>query len=159
MAIAGCAGSKWVQRATAAALKLSSDSESTVSIGNELLADIRYVFESQRVKKISTVDLIAALLEDQEMPWATYNRGKPISPRQLAKLLSGYGIKSKTVRFKNDTPKGYDAAQFEDAFTRYLSTPEHLPPCCNESPEAIPTEDSGLAAEKEVQEFTSVDDF
>ncbi len=133
LAIAGCAGPEWVQRATAAALKLSSVSESSVSIGNELLADVQHIFESKRVDKISTVDLLEALSEDPEMPWSTYNRGNPLSARQLGKLLSPYGIKSKTVRQKFGTPKGYDAAQFKDAWARYLATPENLPPQFNDS--------------------------
>jgi len=163
VAIAGCAGPEWVQRATAAALKLSSAGESSVSIGNELLADIQHIFETKRVHKISTVDLLDELSEDPEMPWATYNRGKPISPRQLSKLLSGYGIKSKTVRQKYGTPKGYDAAQFKDAWARYLATPESLSQQRNESVEAMDDEASSVVADvatkEEVQEFTSLDDF
>jgi hypothetical protein len=55
------------------------------------------------------------------MEWATYNRGRALTPRQLAKQLDIYGIKPKTVRQSdNKTPKGYEKAQFEDAFTRYL---------------------------------------
>ena len=136
LAIAECAGPDWVRRATAAALKLSCTAEERVSTGNELLADIQHVFESKQVEKIKTADLIAALESDEEMPWATYNHGKPITPRQLAKLLSGYGIKSKTVRFGNSTPKGYEASQFADAFARYLADPEDLPQRCNDSPDS-----------------------
>ena len=88
LAIAACAGEEWIQRANNAALALSAAGEQTVSIGNQLLADIQYIFESKRVDKISTSDLIDALILDEEKPWATYNRGKQFSPRQLAKLLS-----------------------------------------------------------------------
>ncbi len=137
LAIAGCAGPEWLERATAAALTLSVTEEQAVSTGNELLSDIQQVFESEKVEKIRTADLIAALLEDDEKPWATYNRGKPLSPRQLSKQLAGYGIKSKTVRFAHSTPKGYELSQFEDAFARYLAGPPTVPPQRNESPEAI----------------------
>ena len=130
LAIAGCAGTEWVQRATEVALKLSGPNEESVSTGNELLADIQRIFESKKEKgvtKISTRDLISELIADDELPWATYNRGKPISPRQLSKQLSFYGIKSKTVRFGVSTPKGYEYSQFVDAFARYLTPPENLP--------------------------------
>jgi hypothetical protein len=73
LAIASCAGDAWLARATAAALKLSGAAEKTQSTGNELLADIQHVFESKKLEKISTVDLIAALCEDEEGAWATYN--------------------------------------------------------------------------------------
>jgi len=57
---------------------------------------------------------------------ATYNRGKPITPRQVATLLKGYGIQSKTIRMTfNQTPKGYVVSQFQDAFKRYLETDGH----------------------------------
>lgn len=126
LAIASCAGPAWVSRATDAALKLSCDSISAPSTSNELLADIQQVFEYKQVHKISTIDLIAALLKDDEKSWSTYNRGKPLSPRQLAQKLAVYGIKSKTVRHGNATPKGYELEQFQDAFARYLASPGKL---------------------------------
>lgn len=132
LAIASCAGVEWLQRATQAALKLSNAAEKSVSTGNELLADIQYIFEAKRVDKISTVDLIAALVADEENPWATYNRGKPLTPRQLSNQLAGYGIHSKTVRMQyGSTPKGFDALQFKDAFARYLTAPSDLTPQSN----------------------------
>jgi len=66
-------------------------------------------------------DLITSLTNDDEKPWATYNRGHPICARQLSKQLAAYGIKSKTVRLgPHNTPKGYEPSQFDDAFARYL---------------------------------------
>jgi putative DNA primase/helicase len=130
LAIAECAGPEWVERATAAALRLSSASEQSTSTGNELLADIRDIIKGKRGPRISTADLIAALIRDTEKSWGTYNRGKPISPRQLAKQLSAYGIKPKTVRLGHDnTPKGYELSEFKDAFARYL------PPAAKEPPQ------------------------
>jgi putative DNA primase/helicase len=128
LAIAGCAGGEWVDRATAAALKLSGAGEKTVSTGNELLADIQHVFECKRVDKISTVDLINALCADDESAWATYNRGKQITFRQVSKQLSAYEISSKNIRIGHETPKGFERTQFADAFKRYLSVPLNLPP-------------------------------
>ena len=73
--------------------------------------------------------LIEKLTDDDELGWATYNRGKPITPRQMAKQLDVYGIKPKTVRQPKSamdphgsTPKGYYLADFKDAFARYLKT-------------------------------------
>lgn len=135
LAIAQCAGPVWVERATEAALVLSRKNEESVSTGNELLSDIQYVFESKGVDRISTADLITALIADDEKPWATYNRGKPLSPRQLSKQLAAYNIKTKTVRFKQATPKGFELAQFEDAFARYLSQTPPETKQRNETPE------------------------
>ncbi len=123
LAIAGTAGGDWINRAHNAALKLSNADELEQGIGNELLTDIKTVFDTKGVDKISTADLIVALCADDEAPWNTYNRGKPVSSRQIAKRLKGYGIKSKNVRIGYDTPKGFEREQFEEDFSRYLSPP------------------------------------
>jgi putative DNA primase/helicase len=96
-------------------------------MSNKLLADIQYVFEYKELEKISTVSLIEKLCEDEERPWATYNRGKQISPRQIAKYLAGYEIKSKTIRIGCETAKGFERSQFDDVFKRYLADPQNLP--------------------------------
>ncbi len=137
LAVASCAGDEWLDWAMKAALKLSGAGEKTVSTGNELLADIQHVFEIKRITKISTADLIAALCDDDESAWATYNRGKPITPRQVAKQLAAYGIASKNIRLgAYETPKGFELSQFLDAFVRYLVTPLNLPPHRHKSLEA-----------------------
>jgi putative DNA primase/helicase len=124
LAIATCAGSEWLAKATAAALKISaSSSEQADSAGNELLSDIQNVFESKRIDKISTADLIAALCDDEEAPWSTYNRGKPIVARQLKKQLEPYRIESKKIRIDFREVRGFEVSQFADAFMRYLTTP------------------------------------
>lgn len=137
LAVASCAGDAWLAWATAAGLKLSGAGEKTISTGNELLADIQQVFESKKVGRISTADLIAALCDDDESAWATYNRGKPITPRQVARQLAAYGIASKTIRLGTfETPKGFELSQFLDAFVRYLATPQNLPQHPQQSLEA-----------------------
>ncbi len=120
LAIAECAGSEWVNRANQVALKLSA-SDKTTSISNELLADIQETFEIKHINKISTADLINALTEDTEKSWATYNRGRPLSPKQLAKKLKDYGIQSKLIRNGYDVYRGFDLAQFDESFSRYLT--------------------------------------
>ncbi len=128
LSIAECAGVVWHERATRAALKLSGSTETAQSAGNELLADIHHIFASKGLVRITTADLIAALIADDEAAWATYNRGRPLAPRQLAKMLKGYGIASKNVRMGYEQAKGFERAQFDDAFNRYLSPPEIIGP-------------------------------
>jgi putative DNA primase/helicase len=127
LAIADVAGGVWPNLARQAALTISTGGEGdNLTLGAELLADIKDVFEAKSADRISTADLIAALIDDDEKPWATYNRGKPISPRQIAKRLGGYGIRSKTIRLGFGIAKGFEKAWFEDAFSRYLSVPPDL---------------------------------
>lgn len=121
IAIAETAGDVWRDKAINAALNLSSTEDESLSIGTELLLDIQALFDTDAFEKISSADLIKELTRDEERPWASYNRGKPITPRQVASLLKTYGIHSKTVRMPyNKTPKGYEFGQFKDAFSRYL---------------------------------------
>ena len=128
LAIADYVGGDWPRWAREAALQISGDGEQdSGSLSSELLADIKTVFEEKYVCKVKTADLIDYLCEDDMRPWSTYNRGKPMTPRQLAKRLSGYGIEPKGVRIGTATPKGYERDQFEDTFARYLSTPASPP--------------------------------
>lgn len=118
--IADTAGGDWPKRARNTALKLSGDGEESKTIGVELLSDIQETFEAKKVDRLASADLIAALVEDEEKPWAGYNRGFPIKPAQVAKRLREYGISSNTIRIFGSTKKGYMRNQFDDAFARYL---------------------------------------
>jgi putative DNA primase/helicase len=139
LAIADVAGGDWPARGRKAALKLSGTDSPTMSMGTELLADIQEIFETRGVDRISTARLIEALCADDERPWATYNHGKPITPRQVAKRLSEYGIASATIRIGLETPKGYRRDMFDEAFKRYLPTP---PPPSATPPQ--PSSDAGF---------------
>ena len=119
LAIAEYAGAEWLRRATTAALTLSSASEAATSTGNELLADIREVFERKQGRKISTADLIASLTNDDEKPWATYNRGHPsarVSCRSNSRRTgssqrpSGLGLitRRKVTSHRNSTMRSPD---------------------------------------------------
>jgi len=123
LAIADVAGGEWPELARSAALKLSGSESPTMTVGTELLADVKAAFETKQVDRLSTADLIETLCADPEAPWATYNRGKPISPRQVSRRLADYGIASNTIRVGLNTPKGYMRSAFEEAFSRYLPPP------------------------------------
>ena len=129
LAIADYVGGHWPQTARSTALKLSRGGQDAVSLSAELLTDIRDIFDTKKVARFKTVDLLAALFEDDERPWATMNRGKEMTPRQLAKRLEEYGIKSKNLKTgQSAVSKGFERAQFDDVFDRYLSsaTPENI---------------------------------
>ncbi|GKS70222.1 putative DNA primase/helicase [Nitrosomonas sp. PY1] len=125
--IAYVAGDHWPDTATNAALKIFQASHSAQSTANELLSDIQEVFETKNVGKMSTADLITALVSDDEKSWQTYNRGKPLSPKQLANKLKSFGINSRTIRIGFETPRGYELNQFSDVFERYLTHNTHSP--------------------------------
>ena len=126
--IADYAGGHWPETARKAALKISGEKEAAQSVSTELLADIQSVFEEKRTARIYTASLIEALIADDEKSWQTYNRGRPLSPKQLANRLKEYGIASKAMRIGGELKKGFELVQFADAFARYLTpAPEKVP--------------------------------
>lgn len=121
LAVAEVAGGNWPRIARNAAATLHGLEEDTPSIGAELLASIRDAFDTRRAERLATADLLEALAEDEEAPWAAWNRGKPMTPHQLSKRLSEFGIKPSTHRIGYKVAKGYKREQFTEAFKRYLS--------------------------------------
>jgi hypothetical protein len=118
LAIADAAGSDWPTRARAAAVFLTNRAaDETLTAGVELLAHIRDAFGDEPY--LATTALLDRLRDRDESPWRDI-RGRPLDDRGLARRLKGYGIRSKTVRVDGKTPKGYDAADFADAWKRYL---------------------------------------
>lgn len=118
--VAMVAGGDWLRIGTEALVKIFGSEDGAKSIGEELLADIQEVFESQKIDRISTVDLLKSLCADDERPWSTYNRGLPIKPRQLASKLAGYGIHSKNIKINFGVLKGFTLDQLTEAFKRYI---------------------------------------
>jgi hypothetical protein len=120
LTVADAAGGEWPQAARMAALALSGDADGTDDsvIGVELLKDVRLAFGDDDV--IRSVDLVAKLIADPERPWAEYNRGKPISQRQVARLLGAFHIISINVRPEIGTQgKGYRRVDFRGAWEAY----------------------------------------
>jgi putative DNA primase/helicase len=56
-------------KARNAALELSGGGQEPVSLPVELLADIRDIFDQKTIYRISTADLIVALVADDQKPW------------------------------------------------------------------------------------------
>ncbi|ACZ62397.1 hypothetical protein SDC9_07184 [bioreactor metagenome] len=118
--IAETAGNSWPEKARIAAIALmTGEVRQDDSLGIQLLTDIREITKDKS-ECISSADLIEALLKVDESPWSDLN-GRSLNARRLAALLKTYGIHSQTIREGNRTFKGYQVADFQDAFNRYLS--------------------------------------
>lgn len=110
----------WLKRAYSACIEVSGIEHDEPSLNEQLLMDIRAVFERKKATRIFSDDLIVALCADPEMNWSTYNRGKPVTQRQVSNRLGEYGISPKQMRIGNDNRRGYDTVCFQDTFKRYL---------------------------------------
>ena len=152
-AIANCGGDECLSMARDAALFLKGATQEPQSMSNNLLADIREVLDGHALLYISTVDLLGLLENDPEMGWDRYNRGSPLTARQLAKNLGAYGIRSKTVRVGTQTPKGYEVREFDEAFKRYLPSPDAAPVA---PAEPINKEQAMAEAQAEIAAFMQV---
>ena len=129
LAIAGAAGGDWPESTRRDALHLFGLEEEPVSANVELLISIEEAFSSEGEVKLFTDKLLELLTADLEAPWATWNKGKAMTARQLAKKVGEFGIKPNTIRIGAGTKKGYSLDQFKDAFKRYIPvTPPPSPP-------------------------------
>ncbi|HYU57796.1 MAG TPA: DUF3631 domain-containing protein [Actinomycetota bacterium] len=127
LAIADAAGGEWPTAARAAAVELhSAEDEGDETFGVQLLADVARVFEATGSDRISTAELVEALKEHGEGPWAEWwSRSEDLRGpgHRIARLLRPYGISSKKIRAGDRTAQGYEAGQFADAWARYLPVP------------------------------------
>ncbi len=121
LALADMAGSEWPKQARSAAYKLTGADDDAPSLNQELLGDIRSAFERLRVDRLHTETLLEELYKDEESAWATYNRGRPVTARQLSKRVSEFGVKAKQFFIYRINKNGYELTDFNDAFARYLS--------------------------------------
>ena len=120
LAIADLAGGDWPARARKAALILSgrSTANSDDSIGIELLIDLRQLVEGK--EKMFSKDIAVDLAGLEGRPWSEYRHGKPITQTQLSRLLSPFDVHSKQIRIGSEKYRGYDFADLQDAFQRYI---------------------------------------
>ena len=127
LAIAEAAGGKWPELARNAALALSGDADESDSIKTQLLSDIKTIFEKKDTDRLSSAAMVESLAAMEERPWPEFSHGKPITARQLAKLLKPFHIAPDTIRLESETLKGYLIDKFSDAFARYIprSDPSH----------------------------------
>jgi hypothetical protein len=126
LAVADLAGGTWPKVARQAALTLSGETvQEDSSAGIMLLGDLADIF--RKPDHLPTADIIAELMKLEERPWAGWARGKPLTPRHLARLLEPFGVKSKTIRNGDDTVKGYTRIDLAEAFSRYLASASVTP--------------------------------
>jgi hypothetical protein len=117
LAIADAAGGSWPTMARLAAVALSSEDDAPASVGMRLLAEIREVFDGR--DHLSTADLLAGLHDLDDAPWGDWY-GKPLTARGLAKLLGPYRVLPVLRRVGSERLRGYFAADFADAWERYV---------------------------------------
>jgi hypothetical protein len=117
LAVAELAGGHWPERARVAAVAaVAADGvKTTPSLGIELLADIKAIFDELATEVVFTTTLLAALATMDQ-------RWRRLDGKRLARTLHGYGMTqtNQNQRIGTRVTKGYRREYFEDAWSRYL---------------------------------------
>jgi hypothetical protein len=120
--IAELAGAPWPDRvlqAASHAIALSSDDDEP--LGTQLLFDIRDMIQRVQTPIMETSEMLIGLNDADDRPWKSLRNGKSMDAKKLSDLLRPFGIRPKNHTFPNSVrKKGYTAADFKDAFDRYL---------------------------------------
>ncbi len=110
LSIAAAAGEAWWARGCWAIVNVfgqNAAAEGDIERGTMLLADVRTIFDDPLSDRIQSIMLCSRLAELQDRPWPESNRGRAITPTQLAGMLKPFGVRSGSIRLDSgDTPKG-----------------------------------------------------
>jgi hypothetical protein len=131
VAIADHAGGDWPARARQAAVKLSAEHDAN-DRSVLLLEHCRDAFADH--DRLATAVLLHALVDrGDDSPWADWwgrdvEAGELKGPgSRLARMLKPYGIEPRPIRLGTEVMRGYQAADFADAWDRMLP-PFAIPP-------------------------------
>ena len=131
VALADAAGGQWPELARTACVELCKVAQDRrASLGVRLLSDLRIIFGKSDAMHSDTI--IRMLVDgdalEADAPWSDL-RGKSLTVRGLARMLSDYGVHSKKVRIGSSVLMGYLREHLHDAWLRYLppvpAEPEH----------------------------------
>jgi putative DNA primase/helicase len=121
LAIAQALGPDCFDAAMEAATLLSRKHALVRCTSEDLLRDIKAVFDTTKAKRLTTVRLIEQLCTDDDSPWREFNKGRAITSTELARLLRAFEIESINLRISDsEIRKGYKLEHFADAFSRYV---------------------------------------
>jgi len=115
--IAGVCG--WEQGVLDSMVSISPKDEDD-SIKVVLLKDIKEIFGNRLVDSMYSEDLVNALVELNDRPWAEWRRGKQLTTNSLARLLKPFKIRPKQIKRHTTNKNGYEFSAFKETFKRYL---------------------------------------
>jgi DNA polymerase I-like protein with 3'-5' exonuclease and polymerase domains len=154
LAIAQAAGGPWPDMALRAALRMSCLEDDEDSIALYLLASLSRLFQERKKEEngdfVATEDLLKALNEDNQAPWADWNKG--LTARKLWDFLKPFDVKPVRIQKERKKVKGYRLRDLEPVFARYLSPDGPVPPPSSQSSDAPPTAPTSAAARSDFSE-------
>jgi hypothetical protein len=125
LAIADVAGGDWPARVRQAIQAIEAVDDDDADLSGLLLRDLRDLFATRHADKLTSAEICTSLASQDDRPWPTLCRDKPITQHRLARMLAPYGIVSGSIRMSDDkTAKGYTVASCQNAFSRYIPANE-----------------------------------
>ncbi len=132
LTIADIAGGEWPGRARQIMSWHHAASEAGEEDGWDilLLKDLKGIFDTTKKDRLFTKDILTELHLMGERPWVEFPNkqgpAKPITNRQVARLLEPHDIHPKPIRIAGvDKPsRGYERSWFEETWNRYVSPPD-----------------------------------
>ena len=123
LAVGHVAGGDWAGagRAWAACVYVDADAENEGGPEEQLLVDLRAVFHNEGdPPALATRSILHALHEMDSRPWSRYERGKPLSPQGLARVLKPFHVTPNTVRLSDGgILKGYKREVLDPLWKAY----------------------------------------
>jgi putative DNA primase/helicase len=152
--LADLAGGDWPRKARQAAEALATGAQGRSPIGAFML-DIYSAMAVANTDRISSRDLVSWLNGFTDRPWhdlpglriVNCGQRKEVTELWLAQQLRPYGIRPKTLRIGDKTPKGYLEADLLEPFRRYVPRSEW---------EAFKAENERQIAEREAAERAKI---
>jgi putative DNA primase/helicase len=123
LAIADIAGGAWPTLGRAALQQLATVGETEQAPAVMLLADLQALFLERGVDRLASTDVVAALVQREDRPWPEWKGGRPLTVRQLARLLGRFRVHPTQLWVSGAKVRGYELQAFGDVFARYL--PSH----------------------------------
>jgi len=84
-----------------------------------ILEDIYDYFQERNAEYFWTKDMLLWLSALEERPYSEWNRGKGMTARNLGKIISDFGAKSKPIRIGGSVSKGFYRKDLEECFLAY----------------------------------------
>ena len=132
LALADVAGEEWAKRGRQAAVSLGASAQENNPIGS-LLMDIWFLFARAQADKLFSRSLVEGLNAYGNRPWAEMIRVRTARAPQgvtelwLSQKLRPYGVRPTMMRIGDDLGRGYEHAEFDEVFRRYIPRAEVEP--------------------------------
>ncbi|MBB1076378.1 DUF3631 domain-containing protein [Rhodoferax sp. 4810] len=122
--IAACISDTVEKEVRAAAVANALLQQATDDSGEQLICDIKRIFDDTGLKAISSADLVAKLRCSEGGVWSASNGNKAIGPIRMAQMLELFEVSPKRIWIAGKQVRGYSRESFEDAFARYCGKDE-----------------------------------